>query len=99
MLLGRKNGFMWRQQQQQTYTHAPITNTPPAHHTHPPTHVTVLQVVINGPSFFLRFADFSRKRERNAAVPIIMFHEVATLVHLIENNTGARGGYPFDHTA
>ena len=33
--------------------------------------------------FFLRFAEISQKREPNAAGPIIMFHEVATLVHLI----------------
>ena len=43
-----------------------------------------VRVVINGASFFLRFAEISRKREPNAAGPIIMSHEVATLVHLIE---------------
>ena len=33
-----------------------------------------------------RFAEISRKREPNAAGPVIMFHEVATLVHLIESS-------------
>ena len=36
--------------------------------------------------FFSRFAEFIHKRESNAASPIIMFHEVATLVHLIESS-------------
>ena len=36
--------------------------------------------------FFSRFAEISRKREPNAAGPIMMFHEVATLVHLIESS-------------
>ena len=35
---------------------------------------------------FSRFAEISRKREPNAAAPTIMFHEVATLVHLIESS-------------
>ena len=35
--------------------------------------------------FFSRFAEISRKRKPNAAGPI-MFHEVATLVHLIESS-------------
>ena len=33
-----------------------------------------------------RFAEISRKREPNAAGPIIMSREVATLVHLIESS-------------
>ena len=59
------------------------------------------RVVINGPSFFSRFAEISRKREPNAAGLIIIFHEVPTLVHLIESSKtrGARGGYPLDRAA
>ena len=30
--------------------------------------------------------NFLRKREPNAAGPIIMFHEVATLAHLVESS-------------
>ena len=47
----------------------------------------LLRVVINGPFFFFSFfAENSRKDERNATCPIIMYHEVATLVHLIESS-------------
>ena len=46
----------------------------------------VLGSLLTGHLFFLRFAESSRKREPNAAGPIIMLHEVATLVHLIESS-------------
>ena len=43
--------------------------------------------LLTGLLFFSRFAEISRKREPNAAGPIIiMFHAVATLVHLIESS-------------
>ena len=42
-------------------------------------------LVNNGPSFS-NFAEIFRKSELNAAGPIITFHEVATLVHLIESS-------------
>ena len=45
--------------------------------------------LLTGLLFFSRFAEISRKHEPNAAGPIIMFHEVATLVHLIDSLTPA----------
>ena len=48
-----------------------------------------LRVVIIWRSFFSRLADISQKREPNAAGPIIMFHEVTTLVHPIESSKPA----------
>ena len=47
----------------------------------------LLGSLLTGLIFFSRFAEISRKREPNAAGPINMFHEVATLVHLIESST------------
>ena len=42
---------------------------------------------VTGLLFFSRFPEISRKRKQpNAAGPIIMFHEVATLVHLIKSS-------------
>ena len=43
----------------------------------------ILGSLITGLSFLSRFAEISRKREPNAAGPTVMFHEVATLVHLM----------------
>ena len=44
----------------------------------------------NRPSFFFSLlAEVSKKHERNAADPIVMIHEVATLVHLIESSKRA----------
>ena len=45
---------------------------------------TCLGSLVTG--LFSRFAQDSRKREPNAAGPIVMFHEVATLVHLIKSS-------------
>ena len=42
--------------------------------------------LLTGLLFVSRLAEIVRKHEPNAAGPIIMFHEVATLVHLIESS-------------
>ena len=54
----------------------------------------LLRVVNNGRSVVSRFVEISCKREPNAAGPIVMFHEVATLVRAIESSksgTRAKG--------
>ena len=45
---------------------------------------TCLGSLVTG--LFSRFAQNSRKREPNAAGPIVMIHEVATLVHLMKSS-------------
>ena len=44
---------------------------------------------MNRLTFFSRVEEISQKREPNGAGPIIMFHEVATLVHPIESSKPA----------